>query len=186
MIDKLVQWDRDLFIWLNNLGIERYDSFWVFVTQIETWIPAYVFMFILMFWFFPKRNAVIATMSTIGVTLFTLGLTRVVKDYVQRLRPSNTPELAELIRVLQEPFDFSFWSGHSATSFAVTVFVVLVLRDKSKYVYLFFIWPILFAMSRVYVGVHYPGDLLVGALAGTTIAFLFYTLLRKQIRTDDS
>ena len=49
MLQTLKEWDRELFIWLNSLGIERFDSFWIFVTQIESWIPLFIFFFTIIF-----------------------------------------------------------------------------------------------------------------------------------------
>ena len=177
MWEQLQRWDRDLFVYLNSLGIEDYDGFWVFITQIENWVPLYLLFFALFFFAYEKRRAIIG----VGLTLVTfgiaLGLTQLVKNAVGRLRPNNTPDLEELIRVLQAPNNFSFFSGHAAVSFAVTTFVVLALRTRFKWVYIFYIWPILFVMSRILVGVHYPGDILVGALVGTSVAFMVWRLM---------
>ena len=183
MWEQLQQWDRDVFVYLNSLGIEQYDGFWIFVTRIENWTPLYVFFFGMFFYVYKKREALIGVGFTILVFLLTLGVTDLVKNGVGRLRPNNVPELSELIRVLQTPGNFSFFSGHASVSFAVTTFVVLALRCHSKWVYLFYIWPILFIMSRILVGVHYPGDILVGALVGTTIATIFWKVLGKRYVT---
>ncbi|WP_405210895.1 phosphatase PAP2 family protein [Dokdonia sp. Asnod2-E02] len=181
MWEQLQQWDRSLFIYLNSLGIEKYDAFWIFVTKIEHWTPLYILFFILFFIVYTRRKAFIGVGITLVVFAVTLGLTEIVKNTVGRLRPNNNTELAELIRVLQTPGNFSFFSGHAAVSFAMTTFVVLALRSRFKWVYVFYIWPLLFIMSRILVGVHYPGDILVGALVGTTIGFYFWKYLGKQV-----
>ena len=62
--------------------------------------------------------------------------------------------------------------------------MVLVLREKTKWVYLFFLWPLIFVTSRIYVGVHYPSDIFVGALVGTVFAFLFYKLCKLALKHD--
>lgn len=175
-MEQLAQWDRDLFVYLNNLNSGSLDTFWVFVTQIENWIPLYI-VFFLVFWkTLSRKKALQATILTFCTLGFIILLTGIVKNFIGRLRPSNTPELETLIRVLQTPGDYSFWSGHAATSMAITVFVVSVLKSQTKWASLFFIWPILFIVSRIFIGVHYPSDLLVGAVMGTVIGLLFYKL----------
>jgi len=174
MLDILKQWDRELFIWLNNLGIERWDNLWIFLTQIESWVPLFIIFILLIFYYYDFKKALIILFFLFVTAGFTIFLTDLTKEYIGRLRPNNIEGLVNLIRILQTPTNFSFWSGHAASSFAVTSFVVLSLRKHHKYVYLFFIWPLLFILSRIYVGVHYPSDLIVGALVGTLIAIVWY------------
>ncbi len=181
MWEQLAQWDRDLFVYLNNLGIEDYDAFWIFVTQVQNWLPLYILFLILFVVTFHWRRAMLCVIFTLLTFSTTLLFTILTKSYVARLRPNNEPLLEELIRVLQQPHNFSFFSGHAASSFTVTTFVVLVLRRNYKWVYIFYLWPVLFAMSRIFVGVHYPGDILVGAGVGTLVAWLIYQLYKMAL-----
>ncbi|MEH6407305.1 MAG: phosphatase PAP2 family protein [Leeuwenhoekiella sp.] len=181
MWKQLAEWDSDLFVYLNNLGIDDYDSFWIWITQITHWIPLYILFVLLFFSAFHWHRALMVAFFTLLTAAATLFLTGIVKTHVGRLRPNNQPLLDKLIRVLQEPHNFSFFSGHAATSFAVTTFVVLCLRRTYKWIYIFYIWPILFASSRIFVGVHYPGDILVGAGVGVLMALLFYQFYKKAL-----
>lgn len=174
MIETLKQWDRDLFVYLNSIGIEKYDGFWIFITQLETWIPLYILFTYLVFRYYKGKAGWTVVLYMLIVFTLTLTLTLTVKNFVARLRPSEVPEWAELIRVLQSPGQYSFFSGHSSMSFCITVFMVLVLQKHTKWIYLTFLWPILFILSRIYVGVHYPSDIIVGAIVGTSIACLGY------------
>ena len=110
------------------------------------------------------------------MVFFVSTLTDLTKNVVARLRPNNDEEINTLIRILRSPSGFSFFSGHASSSFSVITFVVLFLRRHFKWIYLFYIWPILFAMSRIYVGVHFPIDLMVGASVGIFSAWMFYKL----------
>lgn len=181
MLDALKEWDRELFIWFNSLGIENYDSFWLFVTQVETWFGFFIYFFILIFYFYGFKKGAIVILSLCVTAVLTIILTDLTKEYVARLRPNNVEALGELIRILQKPTNYSFFSGHASSSFAITTFVVLSLRKHHKLVYLFYIWPLLFVMSRLYVGVHYPSDIFVGAAVGTTIAFLIWWICKKVL-----
>ncbi|MFV8224850.1 phosphatase PAP2 family protein [Christiangramia aquimixticola] len=179
MEEKLAQWDRELFVFLNNLGIEKYDGFWIFVTNPAHWIPLHILFFVLFFVAFPWKKAIYTGVMLLVTVLATYLFTNLVKGFAVRLRPNNTPELEELIRILQEPTNYSFFSGHASTSFAATTFIVLVLSKTSKWIYLAFIWPVIFVMSRIYVGVHYPGDIIVGAMVGIIFAYFFFRLYYK-------
>lgn len=180
MWEQLQQWDRDLFIYVNSLGKEGYDNFWIFVTKIEHWIPLYLLFFALFFIAYNTRKAFTGIGLTILVCAVTLTVTDTTKILVGRLRPNNNLDLADIIRILQTPDNFSFFSGHASVSFAITTFVVLGLRQRFKWVYLFYLWPLVFIMSRILVGVHYPGDILVGTLVGTAIAVVFWKFLGKK------
>ncbi|QNJ96865.1 phosphatase PAP2 family protein [Constantimarinum furrinae] len=184
MIEILKELDRELFIFLNSLGIERFDAFWLFVTQIESWTPLFILFIFLMYYFYKWRDAsatVFFLLLTFGITILFTGI---VKEYVARLRPNNVEALAELIRILQKPSNYSFFSGHASSSFSITTFVVLVLRKHTKWIYVAFLWPFIFVLSRIYVGVHYPSDIMVGALVGTVIAYVFYQLWKVETQQE--
>ena len=182
MWEQIEQWDRELFVYLNNLGIERYDDFWIFVTNPTHWIPLYFLFFLFFFLAFHWRKATFSVLFLLAAVFTTWGFTNLVKGMALRLRPNNNPDLTDLIRILQEPTNYSFFSGHASTSFAATTFVVMVLTSKTRWIYLAYIWPIIFVMSRIYVGVHYPGDILVGTIVGVIMAIIFYQLYLKSGR----
>lgn len=174
MWEQVKQWDRDLFVYLNSLGIESNDNFWIFVTNPTHWIWLYVVIFLVYLYVFHWRKAVFTYLYMLAAFLVTYGITNLVKGLATRLRPNNNPDLVDIIRVLKTPTNYSFFSGHASSSFVITTFVVLTLRDKTRWVYLMYIWPVLFSLSRIYVGVHYPGDVTVGALVGILIAYIFF------------
>ncbi|MEH6779717.1 phosphatase PAP2 family protein [Maribacter arcticus] len=176
MLDKILQWDRETFVYLNSLGIEQYDMFWSIVTKFPPWIPLFVLIITLFFIKSSKREALFMILTLLAMVLFVSTLTDLTKNVVARLRPNNDEEINTLIRILKSPSGFSFFSGHASSSFSVITFVVLFLRHHFKWVYLFYIWPILFAVSRIYVGVHFPIDIIIGALVGIFSAWMFYKL----------
>tara|TARA_A100000171_G_C2139861_1_gene154087 strand:+ start:1729 stop:2286 length:558 start_codon:yes stop_codon:yes gene_type:complete len=181
MLQTLKEWDRELFIWLNSLGIERFDSFWIFVTQIESWIPLFLFFFVIIFVKYGLKKGFVVIFFTLVTFGVTITFTNLVKEYIARLRPNNVEAMADLIRILQKPTNYSFFSGHASSSFAVTTFVALAIRTYTKWIYITFLWPLIFILSRIYVGVHYPSDLFVGALVGTLLAFLFYWVCTRVL-----
>lgn len=179
MLETLYNFDRDLLIFFNNLGHEKYDSFWYIVTSIYTWIPLFI-VFIFLFFKAYKRMSALKSFAVflIAVSFVNL-LVYLVKESVMRLRPVNEPSLAGFLRNVYEANDYSFFSGHASNSFAITTFVVLCLRFKYKWVYFFYIWPVLFCFSRLYLGVHYPSDIIAGIAIGTIIGYVFYQIHKK-------
>ena len=181
MWQKLLQWDRDTFIYLNGLGTDTYDAFWSTVTHISTWIPLFILFIALLYWKFPKREATHKVLTVLALLAFVLTLTYLTKVSVGRLRPNNVSELSSLIRILHTPSDYSFFSGHASSSFSLTVLMYLFLRKHMAWAIVLFIWPVLFAMSRIYVGVHYPLDIIVGAFVGTVFGIIFFKWYNRFI-----
>lgn len=183
MLDELLAHDRELFVYLNGLGDEKYDSFWVFVTSELNWVPVFIVLLIAVFFKIPKKRVFRVLGVLIILIAFALLFTEGIKELVQRLRPSQEISLNGIIRVFKEPANYSFFSGHASTSFAITTFLVLTLRKQLWWISFLFVWPLLFAFSRIYVGVHYPLDVFTGALVGVLIAFLFYVIFRKKLES---
>lgn len=174
MLDQLLSWDQQLLLYLNNLGSPAFDPFWFLVTRIRSWIPLFILFAVLFFFKFSKKEA-IQQIGLLAIFAFAItGLCNFVKTYVGRLRPCNDEAINEFMRILHTPSDFSFFSGHASSSFGVTFLVFLLIRKKVKWAAILFIWPILFSYSRLYLGVHYPLDVLVGALVGALLAWIFY------------
>ncbi|NER09280.1 undecaprenyl-diphosphatase [Muriicola jejuensis] len=174
MWDRLIDWDRNTFIFLNSLGIEEYDGFWSYVTHTSSWLPLFALFFVLFLVAFSRKEAFARILTTLLLFGCVMALMYLTKEFVARLRPNNSEELRGIIRVLFRPEDYSFFSGHAANSFAITTLVVLFLRKKLPWVWVFYIWPLLFSLSRIYVGVHYPLDLIAGSFVGIVMALLFY------------
>lgn len=181
MFEKLLEWDRDTFVYLNNLGIEEHDLFWSTVTDFNTWIPLFLTFIALIVWKYPKKEALFVILTITAMILFVMAATDITKFYSARLRPNNSEDINSLIRILKTPTTYSFFSGHAASSFAATTIVVLFLRRRFKWCWLFYIWPLLFAASRIFIGVHYPVDIIVGMTVGILSAIFFYRIYLKVL-----
>lgn len=181
MLDALQKLDTDFFIYLNNLGVEQYDEFWKWITRIYVWIPFFLAVLYLITRNFSKEISLKVIGYLVGLIITVISFTEMVRNLVGRLRPNNNTELGELIRILHQPDSYSFFSGHASNSFALTTFVVLVLRKKQSWIWLLYIWPVLFSFSRIYVGVHYPSDILIGIIVGVLFACFFFRLFNKKV-----
>jgi undecaprenyl-diphosphatase len=176
MLKKLLEIDRDVFVWLNSLGSETFDPLWLIITKFPYWIPVFA---VLLYYTFKKlgwRHGLLIVGMIAVLILLTDQTTNLFKNGFQRLRPGNNPEIANFIRAVQHRKSFSFISGHASNSMAVAFFVYKVLRPYTKYIGFFFLWPLIFAYSRIYLGLHYPGDILMGYLYGLFTGFLIYKL----------
>lgn len=181
ILERILKWDSDTFVYLNNLGIEDYDVFWTTVTNFNTWIPLFVLFIVLIFIKYPRREAFFVIGTILVMALFVNTITDLTKYSVARLRPNNDEEINTLIRILKTPTTYSFFSGHSSSSFSITTLVVLFLKNRFKWSWLFYIWPLIFVMSRIFVGVHFPVDIIVGTSVGILSAIFFYMLYTRFI-----
>jgi undecaprenyl-diphosphatase len=158
-LEQLINLDKELFLFLNGLGSEPFDGFWKIITKQIYWSP----LFITVFYLLQKK---------VGWK----GLGIIVLFLAALIRPCNNPEFDGTIREVITRKSFSFFSGHASNSFASTTFIVLILRNYYKHTYLLFLFPLIFAYSRIYLGLHYPGDILTGYVFGATFGFVFYKL----------
>ena len=183
MLEKLQELDRDLFVFLNGMGSETFDPLWRVITQLWSWVPIFAIIFYLTFKRLGWRHALLVVGMITLLLLVTDQTTNLIKNGIQRLRPGNNPEIADIIRAVIKRHSFSFISGHASNSMAVAFFLYRVLHPYLKYMGFFFLWPLIFAYSRIYLGLHYPGDILAGYLYGLLTGWLvlkLYIYLRDR------
>lgn len=176
MLEKILSLDQKLFIYLNSLGSENYDGLWLIITKQVYWIPFFVVLFYLIFKKLGLKQMLYILLFVAVLILFTDQFTNLVKNNFQRLRPCNNPEIKSFIRIVQSRSSYSFFSGHASNTMAVATFLYLILKKEYKYFGLLFLWPLIFAYSRIYLGLHYPGDILTGYFFGAIFGFLMFQL----------
>lgn len=175
-MEQILQLDQDLFIFLNGLGSESFDPFWKIITKQIYWAPFFLGVFYLLQKKVGWKNFGIIILFLAVLITFTDQITNLFKYSFQRLRPCNVPELDGIIRKVVTRKSFSFFSGHASNSMASTVFIFLILRKYYRNTFLLFAFPLIFAYSRIYLGLHFPGDILTGYLFGATFGIVFYKL----------
>ena len=176
ILDLLIEYDKQLLLFLHGRGGLFWDSFWLFITNPLYWIPLFFLLFYLGYKAFGVKKAFYISISTAISAATSLVIVNIIKNQVQRLRPINNVSINKSIRVLVEAGDFSFVSGHSTVSFTIAFLSFWILRKKYKNALLIFIFPLLFAYSRIYLALHYPIDIFAGMLLGFFIAIIFYRL----------
>ncbi|MFV0248048.1 MAG: phosphatase PAP2 family protein [Tenacibaculum sp.] len=184
MIDQLLYLDRELLIFLNNLGNQATDTFWLFITQQLTWTPLFIFLLYLVFKQFGLKRGMLTLLFIIILVAFSDQFTNLVKNFTQRLRPCNTPELQQYLRQFAyKPQGFSFWSGHASLSTTFSFYMFLLLKSRFTYIKLLFLFPLFFGLSRIFLGVHYPLDVFFGYLSGLILGYTFYRLYKKLYKS---
>lgn len=179
MIENILNKDKELLIFLNNLGTEQWDPFWLAITNQFHWSPLFILIFYLVIKSFGWKRGGFMIFSMILLVAFSDQFTNLIKNSVQRLRPNNDTEIKPFLRHLINPQSYSFTSGHATTSTFFSVFVILLFKQKYKLIYLILLFPLVFAYSRLYLGVHYPIDITVGIIIGVTFANGYYYLFKK-------
>ena len=176
MLEKIISFDKELFIFLNSLGSETYDGLWLFITKQVNWVPLFILLLYIIIKKIGTKQTLLLVLFVVVLVTLTDQVTNLFKNSFQRLRPCNNPEINSFIRVVQVRNSFSFFSGHASNTMAVASFLYLVLRRHSKYFLVLFLWPLIFAYSRIYLGLHYPIDILCGYLFGIFIGSIFYKI----------
>ncbi|QSS97553.1 phosphatase PAP2 family protein [Psychroflexus sp. ALD_RP9] len=179
MLIDVSQLDEAVFLWINQFNTPLSDTFWLFVTEPLNWLPLYIMVIILLFYKQKFLNGSYHFL-VLGTTVFITHLiTSSVKYLVSRPRPSSLHHIAEQANIIFEPQHYSFFSGHASTSFAASIFIYLLLKSRFSRIGFIFIWPVLFSASRLFVGVHYPSDIIVGACFGIFMGSLSYQLYSR-------
>ena len=179
MIDQILQWDTEVFMFLNGLGTSSWDAFWLTYTSKFTWIPFYALLLYLIFRQMPIK-AFITTLVAVALMILAADQTsNLFKNGFHRLRPCHLAELMDTMRLVKSYCggQYGFYSAHASNTMAVTFFIGLTLKKRYKYLlYIMIVWAILMSYSRIYIGVHYPLDVLVGMFFGVITGTLFYKL----------
>jgi len=185
-MEEIILEDKQAMIFLNNLGSSTFDPFWILVSEKWFWIPLYVIFLYFLYKNFNKKSLFyILLFVALGITASDQ-IANIFKFGFERLRPCHDPSLEGLLREVKCGGKFGFYSAHSSNSFFVATYLTMLLGKKIKQLpYFLFVWAAIVAYSRVYLGMHFPGDIIVGAIMGILLAIFFGILAKKVIRKSE-
>lgn len=178
-MNTILELDKDLLVWINSFHVDWLDPIMLTITKTEFWTPVYLLFIYLIF---QKADSMTAWWMVAGAGLTVLLADQItasiMKPFFERWRPSRDPNVNYLLHLVMQPNGepytggkYGFASSHAANSFGIATYMWLQLRSKYKWLVLFFIWAAFLTYTRLYLGVHYPGDILVGGLVGVLSAF---------------
>jgi len=183
MLEILNNIDQSFFLTLNGLHSPFFDQFFFYATKPIVWLPLYLLITYLAIRTFKWKTITLV----IGIALMITAsdqLANLTKHGTTRLRPSHEPEI-EQVHIVNgyKGGQHGFYSGHASTSFAIALFLILLLRRHYRWIIpVMLAYAFIMAYSRIYLGVHYPGDILAGGAIGSLLGLGFGKLIDYAIR----
>lgn len=182
MLEQIIQWDKELFLILNGWNSGFWDVMMYNISNKLIWIPLYLLFLYWLIRFYKKDAIWIILALFLVITLSDQLSVHGFKNVFLRLRPCHDPDLSGLVHIVKDKCggQYGFYSSHATNHFALAVFFLLVFKNRIRYFTpVILIWAAIVAYSRIYLGVHFPADVIAGAMMGSLIGWLGYFSLRK-------
>ncbi len=184
MIEEILKLDSKLFLYLNNLGTSKFDIFWISLSKIEANILMYLFLILLFFYNQKIRPKLIYIFYFFFVIALMIIITdqgaNIFKDSFQRLRPCYNESIIDSLRLVKENCGgkYGFFSAHASNSFSLAIFFGLLFINRISYIIMItIVYASLISYSRIYLGVHYPIDIIFGSFFGIFVGFVMYSFV---------
>ncbi len=180
-MELLKDLDTALFLFLNGLNHPAADPVMKAISGKWTWIPLYVLVLVMLVYHFRKQSWIMVIAAIIVLVFTDLASVHLFKNVFLRLRPCHEPALQGMVHIIDGRCGglYGFVSSHAANTFGFATLITALFRKKIRWSgWVLFPWAVLVGYSRIYLGVHYPGDIIGGALLGMLTGWLVWRLLR--------
>ncbi|ASB50219.1 phosphatase PAP2 family protein [Alkalitalea saponilacus] len=176
-MESILQLDTDILIYLNSIRSLLWDNFFWIYTSTIIWVPLYVAITYVLFKRMGWQAVWVLLAVALTITLCDQISSSIFKPLFARPRPTREPHLEGILQLINDyrAGRFGFVSGHATNSFGLAIFLSLIFRKKYFAIFIY-VWASLNAYSRIYAGVHYPGDILGGIILGTFIGWGVFKL----------
>lgn len=188
MLEDLKQFDTELFLAINGKHNAFFDTIMYWASDKLFWIPFYAVIVFFLVRIYKKFTIYILLAITVTITLCDQTASGLLKNLVKRFRPSHEPTLAGLVHLSEAGpgGKYGFVSSHSANAFGLVTFLFFLLPAKYNWLKIILLfWALLVSYSRIYNGVHYPFDILGGALVGVLSGSLVWIIFRAIFKKSD-
>jgi len=180
MLETIKLWDSTLFLFLNGFHAPFFDGIMYAISEKYTWIPLYLAVIYMVIRHWKRESGWIILALIICIVIADQVSSGLIKGWVERPRPSHAEHLNGLVHLVNGYTGgrFGFVSSHSANAFGFALLSSLLFRQKSFSIAIF-LWAVLTAYSRIYLGVHYPLDIVGGTLVGFFGAYVCFATIKK-------
>ncbi|MBN1819932.1 MAG: phosphatase PAP2 family protein [Prolixibacteraceae bacterium] len=175
-LNGIINIDKELFLFLNGFYNDFRDTFYFFVTRKESWLPLYLIVVFYLFKTYRNKGFIILIFLLIGVVLSDQ-LSGIIKEIVQRWRPVYEPDIQHMVHnYFRKGGFYGFFSSHASNTFFMVAFTSWFFKNRI-YKYSLILWALLVCYSRIYLGQHYPLDIIAGMIFGIFLGWLFYRIV---------
>jgi undecaprenyl-diphosphatase len=175
-MEWIKQIDQSLLLFLNSFHNDFWDKAVTIFTSVEIWIPFYLLIVYVIIKTYKRNSIYILILIGLSIALSDQ-FSGLIKDALQRLRPTHDPALENLVHnVYNKGGLYSFFSAHAANTFTIAI-IAAKLFKRPLFSILIFTWAVLVSYTRIYIGLHYPGDILTGWIWGLLAGMAFYQLI---------
>ena len=189
IVERIKELDSDLFLLINGWHSPFWDTVMYWLSDKLIWIPLYLLLIYFLIRYYKKQTVIILLFVAILMFLSDQTSVNLFKNIFQRLRPCHEPSLAGLVHIVRDKCggQYSFVSSHATNHFAIAVFLIPFLGKKLKYFTpLILFWAAIICYSRVYLGVHYPGDVMGGAVLGSALGLALSIICQYTLKIPNS
>lgn len=179
IIAQLIKFDKELLLFINSIHNSYFDVFMYTFSKVAVWIPFYASVLFVLYkkW---KNKVFWITILLILCVVLCDQITVLMKENIQRFRPSHHPDIESIVHLVKNKRAglYGFVSSHAANTIGFALISSLIIRRKI-YTYAAFTWAVVTCYSRMYLGMHFPLDIIGGAIVGIIIALLLFQFYKR-------